>query len=140
MYANTFGSHLSGTIPDTLVRTSSIMSGSLDLGQYLIRCAGLVAENSLNQVLTTVAKQPIILPFNHGRKLNALTHLTLRDDESLEIAVMGSDELPMGEETDFLKLHFADRYTKASYGRRPDGKVYGSIVFKQEKPDWWETS
>lgn len=33
MYANTFCSHLSGAIPKTLVETSSIMSGELDLGE-----------------------------------------------------------------------------------------------------------
>jgi hypothetical protein len=81
MYANTFCSHLSGTIPDVLCKTSSIMSGKLDLGQYLVHCAGIVAENSLNQVLTEVGGQSIILPHKLGRHLNPLSHLTLWDDE-----------------------------------------------------------
>src|SRR5277367_1462481 len=54
MYANTFGSHLSGTIPNTLLKTSKIMSGTLDLGEYLVFCAGVVAEDMLNQVLDTL--------------------------------------------------------------------------------------
>jgi hypothetical protein len=144
MYANTFGSHMSGTIPNTLLETSSIMSGELDLGEYLIFCAGIVAENALNQVLDTIANKPIIVPHKLGRKPNPLTHLTLRDDErglgepELALAFMPAG-LKIGvDEIDVLKLHFADRYMKAAYARGSDGKIYGTMKYSQQKPDWWE--
>jgi hypothetical protein len=143
MYANTFGSHLSGTIPNTLLKTSSIMSGELDLGQYLVHCAGIVTENALNQVLAAVEGHAIILPQKLGRKLNPISHLTLWEDDDrhlgdpLEFAFMPSD-LAVGDEVDVLKLHFADRYIKASYTRQSDGKIYGNLKFSKEEPDWWD--
>jgi hypothetical protein len=143
MYANTFGSHLSGTIPDTLLKTSSIMSGKLDLGQYLVHCAGIVTENALNQVLAPLVGDAIILPHKQGRKLNPISHLTLWDDdgtghgEPLQFAFMPVD-LVMGDEVDVLKLHFADRYIKATYTRESDGKIYGKLKFSQKRPDWWD--
>lgn len=144
MYANTFGSHLSGTIAETLSTASSIMSGKLDLGQYLVHCAGIIAENSLNQVLSAISGDPIIVPYKPGRQLNPISHLTLFDDdgrglgnEALQVAFMGSD-LPMGKEVDVLKLHFADRYIKTSYTKHADGKVYGNVAFSQSKPHWWD--
>lgn len=144
MYANTFGSHMSGTIPDTLLETSSIMSGKLDLGEYLIFCAGIVTENALNQVLDTLGDKPIIVPHKLGRKPNPLAHLTLRDDErgigepELALAFMPAGLEIGGEGIDVLKLHFADRYMKASYARKSDGKIYGSMKYSQQRPDWWE--
>jgi hypothetical protein len=146
LYANTFGSHLSGTIPDVLNRTSEITSGKLDLGQYLIHCAGIVAESSLNQVLTEVVGQAIIVPHRPGRQLNRLSHLTLWDDGGkplsqppFEFSFMPTD-IGMGETVDVLKLHFADRYIKASFARHPDDKIYGTLNFSQKKPDWWDTA
>jgi hypothetical protein len=144
MYANTFGSHMSGTIPHTLLETSSIMSGELDLGEYLIFCAGIVAENALNQVLDTLANKPIIVPHKLGRKPNPLTHLTLRDDDrgigepELALAFMPAGLEIGDDEIDVLKLHFADRYMKASYARQSDGQIYGTMKYSQQMPDWWE--
>ena len=144
MHANTFGSHMSGTVPNTLLETSSIMSGELDLGEYLIVCAGIVAENALNQVLDTLANKPIIVPHKLGRKPNPLAHLTLRDDErgvgepELALAFMPAGLKIGDDEIDVLKLHFADRYMKASYARHPDGKIYGTMKYSQQMPDWWE--
>ncbi|WP_066904253.1 hypothetical protein [Mycolicibacterium houstonense] len=143
MYANTFGSHLSGTIPSTLLETSSIMSGELDLGEYLIFCAGIVAESALNQVLDALAEKPIIVPHKQGRKPNPLAHLTLRDDvrgvgePELELAFMPAGLKIGDDEIDVLKLHFADRYMKASYHRKSDGKVYGRMTYSQQVPEWW---
>jgi hypothetical protein len=58
-YGNTFGSHLSGTIPHLLSEISSIChSGPLDLGEYLIHCAGIVAEDALDQALATIDGDP----------------------------------------------------------------------------------
>ena len=58
-YGNTFGSHLSGTIPHLLSEISSIChSGPLDLGEYLIHCAGIVAEDALQQALATIDGDP----------------------------------------------------------------------------------
>jgi hypothetical protein len=144
MYANTFGSHMSGTIPSTLLKTSSIMSGELDLGEYLIFCAGIVAENALNQVLDTLAGKPIIVPHKTGRKPNPLAHLTLRNDErgvgepELALAFMPAGLKIGDDEIDVLRLHFADRYMKASYSRHSDGMIYGTMKYSQQIPDWWE--
>jgi hypothetical protein len=144
MYANSFGSHLSGTITGTLFTASSIKSGRLGLGQHLVHCAGIVGENALHQVLAAIAGDPIIVPHKEGRQLNPISHLTLFDDdgrglgnEELQIALMGRD-LPTDDEVDVLKLHFADRYIKASYTRHADGRVYGTIKHAQQKPDWWD--
>ena len=143
MYANTFGAHLSGTIPSTLVETSSIMSGEHDLGEYLVFCAGIVAENTLNQVLDHLGGKPIIVPHKHARKPNPLAHLTLRDDArgvhepELALAFMPAGLDVGGDAIDVLKLHFADRYMKASYSREADGKIYGTMTYSQQVPDWW---
>jgi hypothetical protein len=144
MYANTFGSHMSGTIPNTLLKTSSIMSGELDLGEYLIFCAGIIAENALSQVLDPLANKPIVVPHKVGRKPNPLAHLTLRDDErgvgepELALAFMPAGLNIGGDEIDVLRLHFADRYMKASYSRNSDGMIYGTMKYSQQMPDWWE--
>lgn len=144
MYANTFGSHMSGTIPKTLLETSSIMSGELDLGEYLIFCAGIVAENALSQVLDTLANKPIIVPHKLGRKPNPLAHLTLRDDTrdigepELAVAFMPAGLKIGDDEIDVLKLHFGNRYQKASYARRPDGQIYGTFERSEQMPDWWQ--
>jgi hypothetical protein len=143
MYANTFGSHMSGTIPNTLLETSSIMSGALDLGEYLIFCAGVVAESALNQVLDTLAGKSIIVLHKVARKPCPLAHLTLRDDDrgfgepALALAFMPAGLTIGGEEIDVLKLHFADRYMKTSYSRHSDGKIYGTMASSQQIPDWW---
>jgi hypothetical protein len=143
MYANTFGSHLSGTIPSTLLEASSIMSGELDLGEYLIFCAGIVAESALNQVLDTLAEKSIIVPHKCSRKPNPLAHLTLRDDArgvgepELALAFMPAGLEIGDDEIDVLKLHFADRYMKASYSRKSDGKIYGTMTYSRQVPDWW---
>ena len=144
MYANTFGSHMSGTIPNTLLKTSSVMSGELDLGEYLTFCAAIVAENALNQVLDALAGKPIILPHKTGRKPNPLAHLTLRDDErgvgepELALAFMPAGLKIRDDEIDVLRLHFGDRYMKASYSRHSDGMIYGAMKYSQQMPDWWE--
>jgi hypothetical protein len=143
MYANTFGSHMSGTIPNTLLETSSIMSGELDLGEYLIFCAGIVAESALNQVLDTLAGKSIIVPHKVARKPCPLAHLTLRDadrgsgEPELALAFMPAGLAIGGDEIDVLKLHFADRYMKTSYSRHSDGKIYGTMTYCQQMPDWW---
>ncbi|SKF63555.1 hypothetical protein [Mycobacteroides abscessus] len=143
MYANTFGSHISGTIPNTLLETSSIMSGELDLGEYLIFCAGIVAEGALNQVLDVLAGNSIIVSHKIARKPCPLAHLTLRDvdrgvgEPALALAFMPAGLNISGDEIDVLKLHFAGRYMKASYSRRSDGKIYGAMTYSQQRPNWW---
>src|ERR1700750_377761 len=109
------------------------MSGRLDLGAYMVFCAGLVKESSLNQVLDSIVAKPIILAHNHGRQLNAVSHLTLWDDEgegeAVDLALMAQylPDVPIGDEIDVLRLHFADRYMKTSYLRRPDGNSMGEL-------------
>jgi len=144
MYANTFGSHMSGTIPNTLVEASSILSGELDLGEYLIFCAGIVAESALNQVLDTVAGKPIIVPHKVPRKPCPMAHLTLRDDSrDVGVPEMALAFMPAGltigsDGIDVLKLHFGGRYMKTSYAYRANGKIYGTYESSEEKPDWWD--
>jgi hypothetical protein len=139
MYANTFGSHLSGTIPEVLARTSQITSHRLDLGQYLVHCAGVIAEGALNQVLADVQGAPIVQPHVSGREFNALVGLTLYDDHgrgpAFEPLVLGI-HLPVGEEVD--KLHFGDRYIQASYIRNAEDRVEGAVKFSKAKPGWWD--
>lgn len=143
MYSNTFASHMSGTIPKTLVETSSIMSGELDLGEYLIFCAGIVAESALNQVLDELAGKRIIVPHKITRKPCPMVHLALREpepgfiDPTLQLAFMPRGLTIDTEGIDVLKLHFANRYMKYWYAREPSGKIYGKVQHSIDKPDWW---
>jgi hypothetical protein len=64
----------------------------------------------------------------------------LYDDEgrgpAFEPLVLGI-HLPVGEEV-VLKLHFGDRYIKASYICRLGDRVEGSVKFSKAKPAWWD--
>ncbi len=143
MYANTFGSHMSSTIPKTLVETSSIMSGALDLGEYMIFCAGIAAETMLNQVLDEIAGKLIIVPHKIIRKPNPMAHLTLREaqpgyiDPTLELAFMPRGVEIGDDGIDVLKLHFNNRYMKYRYAREASGQIFGQVHHSIEKPDWW---
>lgn len=136
MYANTQASHLSSTIPEALSQISQIMSGGLDLGQYLIHCAGIAAETALNQVLGAVSGEQLIQPHKVGRQLNPLVGLVLSSDTgagpSVQPYIFGA-HLPVEKEVDVLKLHYGDRYIKASYTLRTDGKVDGVLKWADQK-------
>ena len=77
-YGNTFGAHMSGKIPHLLSEISTIChSGPLDLGEYLIHCAGIVAEDALHQALTTIAGDSNEAEHPHRERLNPLVQLVV---------------------------------------------------------------
>jgi hypothetical protein len=141
MYANSRGSHLSGTFPEILSQMSVVTSDRLDLGQYLIHSAGTAAESLLNQVLAEVSGKPVIELHKAGRHLNPLVGLSLYSDAGTGPAVQPEIlgiHLPVEREVDVVKLHYEDRCIKASYIRDTNDKVDGNLVWSQSKPVWWD--
>ncbi|OBI37181.1 hypothetical protein A5709_15225 [Mycobacterium sp. E1386] len=139
LYANTYGSHLSGTIPEVLSNASRVRSDGLDLGEYLVHCAGIIGEDALDQALDATAGHTLVVPGKRHRILNPLCQLTLGEDSDgpyFSQAVNGK-YLPVGKPTDVLKLRFANYYVKVTLTLGNDGKVRGGALFSENEPDWW---
>ncbi|MCV7008232.1 hypothetical protein [Mycobacterium gordonae] len=139
-YANTYGSHLSGTIPHLLSHASSMgYSGNLDVGEYLIHCAGLVAEDALQQVLKAIdgdAAQP------PGHRLQTpLTRLTVetKTPPSIEAGYNVLDR-PFGQTLQIAKLRVDGMYFMLELTRAAADETTFHWDFTRDKPEWWDGS
>lgn len=143
-YANTYGSHLSGTIPDILTKTSSMWSDRLDLGGYLIHCAGLVVEDALTQLLDQIAGKPLSVPRRNHRPLNPMNGLTV-SDSIRPMGYVGASFAGDGvlESVDLIKLRNAIgthylriRLEPVTHGTDRDGH-HLVLQGEDKEPDWW---
>ena len=77
-YANTYGSHVSTSIPAMLSRTALFRSAEYDLGAFMIRAAGILGENALRQVLPVVGGGASLSPVERQVRLEKTAFCALR--------------------------------------------------------------
>lgn len=135
-YANTFGSHLSGTIPHILAETSTVHSGRQNLGEYLIHCAGIVAESALTQALTAAEGHAIVIPQAH-RRLGPLVGIVLNDAPTAPFVQLSTGDTSDGHHSDnLLRTHFNGQYVTAGLeGNTKSQKV--TFQWGVNRPDHW---
>lgn len=80
-YANTYGAHVSTSVPALLAQTEIFQTSGYTLGAYMIRAAALLAETALQQVHAMV-DGATVTPANEQRRLGGsmLTYLDIRKD------------------------------------------------------------
>jgi hypothetical protein len=136
-YANTFGSHLSGTIPHLLSQMASICySGPLDLGEYLIHCAGLVAEDALHQVLGTIDGDDA----PRHRRLNPLVRLIVESrlpHPPQMTTGFTLEDRPLGKAVPIVKVLLDGTYMMLELTPRGPNEVEYDYEITNEKPEWW---
>jgi hypothetical protein len=81
MYANTFGAHLSGTIPELVDTTPDSTFTSKSLQEHLIYSAGLVGESALGQALSAASGEPYVA--DKRRSLNPVYEVCILTDGEL---------------------------------------------------------
>jgi hypothetical protein len=139
-YANTFGSHLSGTIPHLLSEMSSMCySGSLDLGEYLIHCAGIVAEDALQQALGAIDgdKAP---PPRH-RMLNPLLRLTVETKPQTSMSAGWTlIDRPIGQTFQIARIRLDGLYFLLELTRTAADATKFHWDVATDEPDWWNPS
>lgn len=138
-YANTFGSHLSETIPQLLSHTSSIgYSGplDLDLGEYLIHCAGIVGEDTLQQVLACIDGD--MAPPPRHRRLNPLLRLLVGTHANPQM-ITGYTLLnrPTGMPVQIAKLRVDGVYYLLKLTPTDTDEMAFDYEVTDEKPEWW---
>jgi hypothetical protein len=143
-YANTFGSHLSGTIPHLLSQMSSICySGSLDLGEYLIHCAGIVAEDALQQILGTIDGDTAgAIEIPRHRRLNPLLRLIVEPQlpEPLMTTQFYIEGRPIGTTIHIAKVRLDDLYFLLELTPRTADTAEFEFEFTNGEPEWWNSS
>lgn len=143
-YANTFGSHLSGTIPHLLSETSSICySGALDLGEYLIHCAGIVAEDALQQVLGSIDGDiPAATGATRHRRLNPLLRLIVEPQlpQPLLTAQFSLEGRPIGSTIQIAKVRLEDLYFLLELTPKTADTAEFQFEFTNGESEWWNPS
>jgi hypothetical protein len=136
-HANTFGSHLGGTIPRTLAETSTVHSRRQNLGEYLIHCAGIVAESALTQALTAAEGQAIVVPQEH-RRLGPLIGVVLKhrpDGESFVEVSTGDTGVDQMSDN-LLMAHLNEMYIIVGIEIK-NKKQDVTFQWELDKPDNW---
>jgi hypothetical protein len=140
MYANTFGSHLSGTIPELVFTSPDSTFGSKSLQEHLIHSAGLVGESALGQVLSAVSGEPYS-PGKH-RPLSPVYEVSIQTDGRLPTFGCGIRTGPddPGREAELLRVHYDGHYFRAVERCKPDGSYDMDLSVSHPPlppPDWW---
>jgi hypothetical protein len=141
-YSNTLGSHLSGSIPEILARTSTIHADRMNVGEFLIHNAGLVAEDAITQLLSAIGGGSVVVPQARHRALSYAVYLSVRDTDAnhpigdIEVNVVGR---PPEGETTLLKMKTQDssRFLRLTVTRNHDDTGDVGYHYATETPDWW---
>lgn len=137
MYANTFGAHVSGTIPDVVDRTARVYSNRMSLGHYLIHCAGVIAEDALGQALNAIRGSKVILPSRS--RLGPVVHLTIRNEKrhfDFHAEYVATDT-PAGAVTELATFHLAEAYIRCNLLHSEGGLARLHVQYDNKQPDWW---
>lgn len=141
-YANTYGSHLSGTIPHLLSHMSSICySGHLDLGEYLIHCAGLVAEDALQQTLGRIDGDTAPASPRH-RRLNPLVRLIVESRPPQPPQMTAGFTLegrPFGTPVPIAKVLIDGVYMLLELTPTAAKEVEYHYEVTNAEPEWWDS-
>ncbi|OBA70602.1 hypothetical protein A5641_12185 [Mycobacterium sp. 1554424.7] len=143
-YGNTFGSHLSGTIPHLLSEISSICySGPLDLGEYLIHCAGIVAEDALQQALSTIdGDADAATKCPQHQRLNPIVRLIVERQApkggiSAQYSIAG---YPIGSTIELVKVRLNDQNFILKVTRDTANASTFDWEYEQSGPGAWRGS
>lgn len=139
-YANTVGSHLSNTIPELLVETADVHAGQMNIIQFLVHNAGLVAESALDQVLDAIVGAAIGEPRGKHRQLSVVWTLKVTHDPSDEMLEFGAG-LTIPEvhhpRVDAVKLAYGGSYYRYSFVMPTTTAMRPELDVTDTKPDWW---
>jgi hypothetical protein len=138
-YANTYGSHVSGTIPHLLSETSAICySGPLDLGEYLIHCAGIVAEDAIHQALTSIDSDGLVVRPRH-RRLNPLLRLIVQPHptEPTMTVQFSLEGRPLASTIPIAKVRLEDQYFLLELTPATTDTAHWEFQFTNTEPEWW---
>ncbi|MBY0443543.1 MAG: hypothetical protein K2Q25_15650 [Mycobacteriaceae bacterium] len=141
-YANTYASHLSRTIPQLLSHMASIFCSGplgLDLGEYLIHCAGLVAEDALHQTLAAIDGDNTQPP--RHRILNPLLRLVVESRfPNLPQLTTGFtlEGRPFGTTVPIVTVLLDNAYIQLTLTPAAPGEARFHYEVTNEKPDWWK--
>jgi hypothetical protein len=137
LYANTFGSHMSTSIPTVLDQTARVYSNRMNLGHYLIHCAGVIGEDALGQVLGEIRGSKVVLPSR--RRLGPVVHLIIRNTAGnfdVQVGYVGIDA-PAGAVTELATFHLANTYIRFDLLQIEGGRAIPRLSHAEEQPDWW---
>lgn len=142
MYANTFGAHLSGTIPELTFASPNSTFGSKCLQEHLIYSAGLVGELALSKVLGEASG--VAGSYAHRRPLSPVFAVSIQTDGRLptfECGVTTGPESP-GLVEELLKVHYDGHYFRAVQRCMPDSSYNMDLSVSHPPmpvPEWWTT-
>ncbi|WP_204807149.1 hypothetical protein [Mycobacterium riyadhense] len=138
-YANTYGSHASNSIPSMLDETSRMHADQMNLGQYMIHCAGLGVADAITQMIDEIDGKTVV----RGQLLqNRLTPLygLIVGRQSMEGAKIFIDDRDISERTHVIKMHlYPHQWQRVFVEPLPGGagKNIALDLHDAGKPDWW---
>ncbi len=136
-YANTYGSHASTTVPEVLDSISKMHADQMNLGEYLIWCAGIALEQTLVQLLDAVDGRSILR--TSKARTTPLLGLTLTGENGGYVSPLQHGEA-ITKWREVLKLHPSE-HVWLRIVEEPDstGETDGLFTYEQAetKPDWW---
>lgn len=139
-YANTFGSHASRSIPRMLDATSQMHAVKLNLGQYMIHCAGLGIADALRQMIDEIDGKTIVKGQCLQDRLTPLYGLIMRSGPMSESKVF-IDDTGITELTHVLKMHLHPHVWQRVFVK-PNPAIEGGNIIAFDihdagKPHWW---
>ncbi|ANW64000.1 hypothetical protein BCA37_10700 [Mycobacterium sp. djl-10] len=139
-YANTYGAHAGKAIPRMLDAASRLYADKLDLGEYLIHCAGLGVADLVGQMLDEIGGNTIVRGQLLRGLLTPLYGLTIIDRPMKDIQVR-IDDIGVDKFTYVIKMIVRDGEW-ARVWIEPDltGETKSIIsldIHDDGKPDWW---
>ncbi|MCV7254161.1 hypothetical protein H7J86_18530 [Mycobacterium hackensackense] len=152
-YANTFGAHMGVEVPYVLSAMSlmsTTMGGrQLTLGEHLIHCAGIIAEDALFQALTEVDGQSIVVPNSRRRVLSPITGLCIRIDPSGLPGfhlVVDDASIPRADNVVLFRAKIEGHYYRIATAdaigqqKRVNSTLFSVPVLKRALaiPPWWD--
>ena len=120
--------------------SSICYSGSLDR-EYLIHCAGIVAEDALLQVLRTIDGDAATEAPRH-RRLNPLLRLIVEPQlpEPLMTTQFYIEGRPIGTTIQIAKVRLGDQYFLLELTPKTADEAKFQFEFTNREPEWWNPS
>jgi hypothetical protein len=140
MYANTFGAHLSRTVPQLVFASKGSTFASRSMQEHVIYSAGLVGERALDQALCAVTGQPVAAT-SRGT-LTRVFGLIIRSNGKSPVFEFGLSA-PVGEphtQEEVLRVHFDGHYMRGVVRWQTD-TIYDLDLSVSHPPlptpEWW---
>ncbi|WP_156781238.1 hypothetical protein [Mycobacterium gordonae] len=138
-YANTFGSHASQSIPRMLDATARMHAVELNLGQYMIHCAGLGIADAVAQMLDEFEGKAVVKGQLLQDRLTPLYGLIIGAGPAPESEVR-IDDRGISERTHVIKMHlYPHQWQRVFVEPDPenDRTIVAFDIHDAGTPDWW---